>query len=63
MIGLGGGSDGVKLRCTIVDLHSNRLRNIEATEKAKRDMMEARKAELAARRRPEDIDFSSARCE
>lgn len=26
-------------------------------------MMEARKAELAARRRPEDVDYSAARCE
>ena len=40
---------------------SNRLRNIENTEKAKREMMEARKVGNT-RRRPEDEDFAAARC-
>jgi hypothetical protein len=56
------GSCGRCVLCARADPVSNRLRNIEATEKAKRDMMEARKAELAARRRPEDVDYSAARC-
>ncbi|ORX39980.1 hepatocellular carcinoma-associated antigen 59-domain-containing protein [Kockovaella imperatae] len=37
----------------------NRLRNIEETEKAKREMMEQRKT--AARHKPEEDDFSAAR--
>ncbi|EIW69362.1 hypothetical protein TREMEDRAFT_17281, partial [Tremella mesenterica DSM 1558] len=42
----------------------NRLRNIEATEKAKREMLESRKAESAPfKKKAEDEDFSSARCE
>lgn len=45
----------------------NRLKNIEQTEKAKREMMEARKAGLAQdrgphRKDPQDEDYSSARC-
>ncbi|ORY24970.1 hepatocellular carcinoma-associated antigen 59-domain-containing protein [Naematelia encephala] len=41
----------------------NRLKNIELTEKAKRDMMEQRKAEEArrAQKRPEDEDYAAAR--
>ncbi|CAD6571047.1 MAG: hypothetical protein TREMPRED_000131 [Tremellales sp. Tagirdzhanova-0007] len=38
----------------------NRLRNIEMTEKAKRDMLEARKATVV-KKRPEDEDFAAAR--
>jgi len=45
----------------IADQGSNRLRNIEMTEKAKRDMLEARKAAVI-KRRPEDEDFAAARC-
>ena len=42
-------------------MSSNRLRNIEMTEKAKRDMLEARKATVV-KKRPEDEDFAAARC-
>lgn len=45
----------------MADRSSNRLRNIEMTEKAKRDMMEARKAAVV-KKRPEDEDFAAARC-
>jgi hypothetical protein len=42
--------------------HSTRLKNIEETERAKREMMEARN-KAYAKRRPEDEDYASARCE
>ncbi len=45
----------------MTDRRSNRLRNIEMTEKAKRDMLEARKAAVV-KKRPEDEDFAAARC-
>lgn len=40
----------------------NRLKNIEATEKAKREMEERRRNETKTRRNPEDEDFAAARC-
>lgn len=40
----------------------NRLRNIEATERAKREMEERKRNETKTRRRPEDEDFAAARC-
>lgn len=46
----------------------NRLRNIEATEKAKREMMEARRAAAGGESRPrrpngQPDDYATARCE
>jgi hypothetical protein len=41
---------------------SNRLRNIEETERAKREMMEERKAASEAKG-PREEDYSAARCE
>lgn len=42
----------------------NRLKNIEETEKAKREMMEQRKAAAAERatKGPQDEDYGAARC-
>lgn len=43
---------------------SNRLKNIEMTEKAKRDMLEQRKQEAAAAaKEAEDPGYAAARCE
>jgi len=42
----------------------NRLKNIEQTEKAKREMMEQRKAAAeGSRKGPQDEDYGAARCE
>ena len=41
---------------------SNRLRNIEETEKAKREMMERKSANAAPRKGKQEEDFSAARC-
>lgn len=45
---------------------SNRLKNIEMTEKAKRDMLEQRKQEAAAAaaaaKEAEDSGYAAARC-
>lgn len=43
-------------------MNRNRLRNIEATEKAKREMEERMRNETKTKRRPEDEDFAAARC-
>lgn len=39
------------------------MKNIEATEKAKREMEEKRRSESKIKRGPEDEDFAAARCE
>ena len=44
------------------DDRSNRLRNIEETEKAKREMMERKAAGVVARKGKQEEDFSAARC-
>ena len=47
---------------TTTDTFSNRLKNIEETEKAKRAMMEDGKT-VAPKKLPEATDFAAARCE